>query len=330
MEEQYDPATGSVDASRVTVIVPCYNAAQYLPATLASIDDQTVQGFEIVLFDDGSADATYEVIATWAAATPGARAVRRDENRGVCRTLNEALQLVTTEFTIIFGADDVMLPHLVEDALRTIDRLAVHYAAVALIAIVGDADGVAEIDADGELRTFDSPKDVESAQPGELLPWLLVANRFASSALFRTEAVRRPGFDEALDIEDWDMWCQIASAYRIGTVSRPTYIYRNTPGSLDKRLKSSGRWYVNAAMLRAKWTRKSPEIDAAIAARTRTDLHILLAAERRAEAADVLRLLSDAGLSHRFHSERFMLRAPTWLLRPVLVVPQRIRRAFGR
>jgi cellulose synthase/poly-beta-1,6-N-acetylglucosamine synthase-like glycosyltransferase len=244
--------------------------------------------------------------------------------------LNDALPLVSTEFAIVFSADDVMVPSLVEEALAAIDRLPHDYAAIAFPHLFGDANGEVVRDERGEPRVQGLPDGVEAARPGDLLPMLLLANRFAGIALFRTSILRNLGYDEDLQIEDWDLWCRLASGYRIGVVEQPLFVYRNTPDSLDKRLRSSGQRAVEAAKLRAKFIGQSSAIDDAVAERTQLELHVLIVAGRRASAQEVLRLLRAAGLPERFVRERLLLRLPTWLVRRGVRAASALRRNLRR
>jgi cellulose synthase/poly-beta-1,6-N-acetylglucosamine synthase-like glycosyltransferase len=329
MEPHYEASGRGADASRVTVVVPCFNAAPYVHATLTTVEHQTARGFQVLIFDDGSTDGSDEIGATFATRWPGARAVRRSENRGVCHTLNEALRLVSTDFTIVFSADDLMLPTLVEDALAAIDRLPHEYAAIAFPHLVGDAQARLVRDEHGEPKVEHLPDDVEAAQPGTLLPLLLVANRFPGIALFRTEVLRTLGYDETLRTEDWDLWCRLAAAYRIGVVGWPLFVYRDTPDSLNKRLRLSGQLAVDGAALRAKFVGQSTPIDSAVTERTRMELHILLVGGHREAARDVLRRLRAAGLNERFARERMLLCLPTWVVRRAAGSAQGVRR-LGR
>ncbi|WP_322508959.1 glycosyltransferase family A protein [Anaerolinea sp.] len=50
---------------RVSIIIPTYNSAKFLPATLESVFQQTFQDYEIILIDDGSTDNTREVLVPY-------------------------------------------------------------------------------------------------------------------------------------------------------------------------------------------------------------------------------------------------------------------------
>ena len=46
----------------ISVIIPCFNTAQYLPETLDSLFSQTLQNFEVIAIDDGSTDNTLDIL----------------------------------------------------------------------------------------------------------------------------------------------------------------------------------------------------------------------------------------------------------------------------
>lgn len=307
----------------VTVVVPCYNAAPYLPALFASMSEQTEQAFEVVFFDDGSSDATPMVLADLSAQRPGARVERRSDNRGVCCTLNAALVLVNTPYTIIFAADDVMLPRLVEVALAAIERHDHDVAAVAFPHVVGDDMAQPVLDEDGRPVVYAASPELAHAETSTVLETVLEANRFAGVALFRTEVIRSLGYDEELSIEDWDMWARIVARWRVVVASEPMFVYRNTADSLDKRLRRTGRRYVDAARLRAKFVGSSPSIDRMVVRRTKVDLHLLLSRGQKAETRAVLAVLRTAGLSEPFRRERLALLLPVGCSRLLAAVRHR-------
>jgi glycosyltransferase involved in cell wall biosynthesis len=91
---------------RVSVIIPAYNSAKYLPEAIASVLDQTYTDYEIIVINDGSTDNTREVI------TPYLDKVRYFEqsNQGVSATRNRGIYLAKGEFIAFLDADDILLP----------------------------------------------------------------------------------------------------------------------------------------------------------------------------------------------------------------------------
>lgn len=92
-----------------SVIIPCFDAAQTLPQTLASLQAQTLQDWEAVLVDDGSSDLTYDIIAAAAAADPRLRLVR-NPRKGPSAARNYGVSLATGTLIAFCDADDLWAP----------------------------------------------------------------------------------------------------------------------------------------------------------------------------------------------------------------------------
>lgn len=91
---------------RVSVILPTYNRAHLIEETIQSLLEQTRLPDEILVIDDGSSDATPEVLARFNCLT-----VLRIENGGKAAALNLALGKVSGDLIWIVDDDDIMLPH---------------------------------------------------------------------------------------------------------------------------------------------------------------------------------------------------------------------------
>ncbi len=94
----------------VSVIIPCYNHAQFLRQAIESVLAQTYSDFEIVVVDDGSSDNTAEVVMRY----PLVRYVYQ-ENAGLASARNTGLRHSRGKFLVFLDADDRLLP----DALET-------------------------------------------------------------------------------------------------------------------------------------------------------------------------------------------------------------------
>ena len=107
---------------RVSVLIPCYNAAAYIGATLDSVVSQTWPNLEVIVVDDGSTDASASIVEDYAQS--GVRLVRQD-NRGQTAALNTALLHATGDFVQYLDADDLIDPTKIEvqmDRLRDADN----------------------------------------------------------------------------------------------------------------------------------------------------------------------------------------------------------------
>jgi len=94
----------------IDVLIPAYNAEGTVEEAIASIQAQTIEAIRIVVVDDGSTDATPEILARIAAADPRVVVIRRD-NGGIVDALNQGLGACAAEIIARHDADDIAFPN---------------------------------------------------------------------------------------------------------------------------------------------------------------------------------------------------------------------------
>jgi len=94
----------------VSVALCSYNGAQYIEAQLDSIVRQTVAPDEIIVCDDGSSDATLDLVGEFARRYPTIRLVRNETNLGFTRNFEQAMGLASHDLVFLSDQDDVWLP----------------------------------------------------------------------------------------------------------------------------------------------------------------------------------------------------------------------------
>jgi cellulose synthase/poly-beta-1,6-N-acetylglucosamine synthase-like glycosyltransferase len=100
----------------ISIVIPCYNAARWLAATLASVLSQRGVDLDVISVDDGSTDETSEVVRS---ICPDARIIRT-ENQGPNAARNLGTSFSSGEFVQHLDADDLLAP----------DKLAIQVAAL--------------------------------------------------------------------------------------------------------------------------------------------------------------------------------------------------------
>lgn len=90
----------------VTLAVPIYNMAQYLPRCMDSLLAQTCQDYEILLIDDGSTDASGAMCDRYTAEYPGLVRVIHKENGGLSSARNAGIDHARKEFIVFPDPDD--------------------------------------------------------------------------------------------------------------------------------------------------------------------------------------------------------------------------------
>jgi hypothetical protein len=109
----------------LSLVVPTYEVAPYLPEFLASLDAQgpALDEVEIVFVDDGSTDGSARLVGEWVAAAPGDARVVTQENRGLCEARNTGLREVHGDWVSFPDPDDRLTAGYlatVIDALRSV------------------------------------------------------------------------------------------------------------------------------------------------------------------------------------------------------------------
>lgn len=93
----------------VSVLMPCYNAAQTLTATLESLSQQTLGDFDVVAVDDGSEDGTRQLLSEWAERDQRIKIVHQP-HQGIIAALNNGLNKCQAEYIARMDADDLARP----------------------------------------------------------------------------------------------------------------------------------------------------------------------------------------------------------------------------
>lgn len=102
----------------ISVLIPAYNAENYIAEAINSVLRQTHRAFEIIVVDDGSIDETRRVVESFSSA------IRyfHQENCGAGRTRNRCVELASGKFLAFLDADDVWLPDKLELQMREFER----------------------------------------------------------------------------------------------------------------------------------------------------------------------------------------------------------------
>src|SRR6516165_9164749 len=186
-------------APMVSVVIPCYNQAHFLPEAIESALSQKHRTIEVVVVDDGSRDKIREVIGRYSDIV-----FVRQENRGLAEARNSGFGASSGEYVVFLDADDRLTPNAVEAHLLCFAK---HPEAGF---VVGDID---HITLDGAY--FGSPRWplLEANQYEELLRVNHVANTIA--VMFHREVLEQlGGFKSACSpAEDYELLLRAARLF---------------------------------------------------------------------------------------------------------------------
>ncbi len=112
------PRVSDQTVARVAVIIPVYNGAETVAEAITSVLAQSYRDFEVITVDDGSTDASAQVLQRFADAV---RIVTRP-NGGISAARNSGLHESTSEYVALLDCDDTWMPTMLERTVAALDR----------------------------------------------------------------------------------------------------------------------------------------------------------------------------------------------------------------
>ncbi|MUH01594.1 glycosyltransferase [Scytonema sp. UIC 10036] len=208
--------------TKVTVVIPAYNAMAYLPETVDSVLKQTFSDFEVLIVNDGSTDNVVE----WASQVtdPRVRLITQ-ENQRVSVARNTGINNAQGEYIAFLDADDLWEPTKLEKQVRCLDEnpeVGMVYTWTLLVDKDNNPIG----------RIYAS--DVEGKAWNKILENDMISS--GSCPMVRRSCFDTVGlFDRTLAYApDLDMWVRIAFHYPIAVVKEPLLRYRQLPNSFSR------------------------------------------------------------------------------------------------
>lgn len=210
--------------SMVTIIIPCYNYARFLPDAIESALAQAGPEWplEVLVVDDGSTDATAAVAARYA----GRIRYHRKHNAGLSAARNTGMEIAAHDLVVFLDADDLLAP-----------------GAVAVMLAARAAQPVPPVVLAGRDLPVGLDKTPLAPAPqatGDVIPvsarLLVLRNRFAPGVLAdRRVLLDLGGFDPALRAsEDRDMWIRAAARHPVALLDRVTLLKRDHGANMSR------------------------------------------------------------------------------------------------
>ena len=103
----------------ISVVIPAYNAEQFLDETLESVLSQTYENWECIIVNDGSTDNTEEIAKKWCERDTRFRCIYK-KNGGLSSARNCGIKESKAEYIAFLDADDLYLPEYLEFCLKTL------------------------------------------------------------------------------------------------------------------------------------------------------------------------------------------------------------------
>jgi glycosyltransferase involved in cell wall biosynthesis len=230
----------------ISVIVPVYNAGDWLTPCVRSVLDQSFRDLELLLVDDGSTDGSGAACDAFAKEDERIHVIHR-ENGGVSRARNTGLDHATGDHIAFVDCDDYILPGMYETLLGVAEQTG---ASIAMCAVIDERESGRVLSQDsGEIKTYTGEDalwalltSMGEAHGHQETVWFSVWNKIYDAGLFRPgtngeEAIRfKPETDSAEDLPvNLAAFQRLAEAGggsdRVAYCETPFYFWRNREGS---------------------------------------------------------------------------------------------------
>ena len=221
---------------RVSIIIPCYNQAQYVSEAIESALNQTYKNVEIVVINDASTDNSSDVIKPYANKHPNIIFLDEKENKGVVESRNLAILKCNGDYILPVDADDKIDATFCEKAVKILNsnnEIRIVYSRIQFFG---------HINKEFKLEAFNPNR-------------IIFNNCIPNTAMYRkSDFISVGGYKDYMKDgwEDWNLWLSILEiapnkekcAYKI---DEKLYLYRQFEAGTrsDFKLKKQNELFVN-------------------------------------------------------------------------------------
>jgi glycosyltransferase involved in cell wall biosynthesis len=233
---------------KVSVVIPCYNSAPYLPEAVESVLNQTLKEIEIIVVNDGSVDNTREVAEAIIEENINyhIRLINQDDS-GLASARNRGIAEAQGQYIIPLDADDLIAPTMLEECSSILDE------ETDISLVYTDRQDFGEIEKIWRAGKYD-------------LSHLKYFNQIYYCALFRKQIWEEIGGyrTNISGCDDWDFWIAAAArGYQGYHITKPLLKYRRRKKSFMAEVLKNYENYYARIILNNREVYSPDEIEAA-------------------------------------------------------------------
>lgn len=204
---------------KVSVILPTYNDACFLPGAIQSILAQTWVDYELIIVNDGSTDDTATLLQQYT-HEPRIKIIHK-QNERLPRALNTGFEAASGEYLTWTSSDNILLPYMLERLVWALDSRPDVGLVYADWQVINDDGQVL-----GTVQTLDYDQCL-----------LRRVNYINACFMYRRECQDRVGLydPDYILMEDWEYWWRISQHFSLMRVPEVLYQYRQHAASLTNR-----------------------------------------------------------------------------------------------
>lgn len=221
--------------TKLTVLIPVYNAGLYLSQAVASILAQSFSDFKLIILDDCSTDESYVLAQRFATLDDRITLLRNDRNTGIAAARDRLLSLVQTPYFAWMDADDIALPDRFQRQIKLLEQ------EPELVAVSG-----------GYIDMALSAVHIPETDARIIATQMLICNAIVNpAAMVRTAAAHSTGFSYVSSgvksATDFAFWLNLIAIGPIKNLPRALVLYRvheRQESSANRTTQSSSAKYL--------------------------------------------------------------------------------------
>ena len=195
---------------KASILLPVYNAASFLSEAIESIINQSFKDFEFIILNDGSNDASKDIIFSFNDAR--IKYVENETNLGLIKTLNKGIDLCNGKYIFRMDADDICEPQRIEKQILFMEKYPDVGVCGTWAQIINNKGDIA-----GKIINQTTP------------PFLSVSLLFTvplvhPAVCFRASVLKKHLYHEVLIAEDFDLWNRLDKETKMANI--PEFLFR--------------------------------------------------------------------------------------------------------
>lgn len=267
----------------VSVVMPVYNGERFLPESMASVLGQTFADFEFIIVDDGSTDASVEIVREYERRDARVRQLQLPRNLGQASAINRGIEQASGDYVAMLDCDDICLP----DRLRIqVNFLNAHPH----IGVLGCTMWVVDEGLE-PLFCYTVPEDHARIVWNLFYGWSVAG---ASTMIRREILVSAGGYEGGRNLSnDMEMWSRLAGRARFANLPDISMFYRRhsqAKGTVNVEQRRAAVADIMRRMLTRLWG-EAPEATVERFLRVRKGAKDFRRAERKLLRAEMTRLI---------------------------------------
>lgn len=212
---------------KVSIIIACYNAEDYIDTCIESIMKQTYQNFEILICNDASKDGSSKILAEWEKSDSRIIVLHNEKNEFAASARNKCIQRSTGDYIMIQDIDDYSFPNRIEVLVSALENSNADFVSSAVACFDTDPNVIT-----GEIH----PKHLKPTKKHFLwnLPFHHPATMFRRDCIIEVAGYRVS--QETRRGQDYDMFMRLyAAGYRGINVDKVLYGFRVDAANIRRR-----------------------------------------------------------------------------------------------